>query len=125
MGCYPFSTSNIHLNDKDMITKDLNFKDDNLSTYSHHNMNLYDQIMSLKDSAYFKSRKQIKNPYIGLLKGKENSKFSFGKLHIVPKMSDYHKYDNMADGEYRIKDLIQNYLDKNLTYDIALLEEIF
>lgn len=122
-GCYAFSSSNINLNnnDKNMIIKDIKFKDDNLSKYSNHNINLYDPIISLKDIADFKSRKQVQNPYIGLLEGKENSKYKFGKLHIVPKFSDYHKYDNIADWEYRIKDLIQNYLVKDLTYDIAVI----
>jgi hypothetical protein len=56
-----------------------------------------DYIVSLKDIVNYKSKTQSQNPYIGLLKGKENSKFDFGKLVIYPKPADYHKYENIAD----------------------------
>jgi len=123
LGAAFFSISNINLknNDKNIITKDINFKDDNLSKYSDHNINLYDPIISLKDITDFKSRKQVQNPYIGLLKGKEDSKYKLGKLHILPKPSDYHKYDNIADWEFIIRELITHHLDKGVTYDLAVL----
>jgi len=129
-----FSTSNINLNhNKDIIlnsnskdndkNKDKNIiiKDDILSPNSNHHSD--QAIISLKDIQDFKNnlQQQLNNPYIGLLRDKEDSKYKFGKLQILPKSYEYNKYENIADWEFRIKELITTHLAIGVTYDLAVL----
>jgi len=54
-------------------------------------------IMSLRDIVDYKTGIVKTNPYQGLLKGTEKSKFKFGKAKLYPTPSEYEKFKDICD----------------------------
>jgi len=78
-------------------------------------------IMSIRDIVNYNTGIVKTNPYQGLLKGKENSKFRFGKGILFPTPSEYSKFKDICDWESRIKQIIKEELLPGQTYDIAVI----
>nr|QWO71407.1 DNA polymerase [Termitomyces sp. K2P1] len=78
-------------------------------------------IRSLREIVEFKSGIVKTNPYQGLLKGKEKLKFKLGQGKIYPTPSEYEKYEDICDWQFRIKQIIKEELITGQTYDIAVM----
>ncbi len=78
-------------------------------------------IVSLRDIVEYKTGIVKTNPYQGLLKGKENSKFKLGNGLLFPAPNEYSKYNDLCDWKSRIKQIINEELKTGHTYDIAVL----
>ena len=78
-------------------------------------------IVSLRDIVEYKTGVINKNPYQGLLKGKNNLKYNFGKGVLYPASEDYSKFNDLCDWKSRIKQIIEQELKAGQTYDIAIL----
>jgi hypothetical protein len=66
--------------------------------YSTTNLDNQEQpIVSLRDIVEYKMGIVQIKPYQGLLKGKENSKFDFGKAKLYPNPSEYVNFKDICD----------------------------